>query len=955
MDKPGTGTPPAPIAEASYQATGNFPHLLDQLGISVLVSTYQAGKLLVLGTHQGQLTVGFNNFDRVMGIAVHSRKIAIGTRSQIWYMRSAPDLAGRIEPIGRHDACFLTRSSHVTGEIHGHELGWVGEELWVVNTLFSCLSTIDPEYSFVPRWKPPFVSSLAAEDRCHLNGMALDGGQPRYVTVLAESDTPGGWRPTKATSGCVLDVESGEAVARGFAMPHSPRVHNGQLWVLDSGNGHLSVIDRSNGQVQPVAQVPGYARGLSFYGPYAFIGLSRIRETSVFGGIPIASQREQLKCGVAVVDVRTGQLLASFYFQSGVTEIFAVEILPGVRCPSTNGPAPAPEEGKKIWYAPAPVPIKRGPADQQEARVDELVARGTRHRQRGEWAAAASCLRQALQLRPTMPDVASNLGYVLHEQGRLAEAAAVYEEALRLFPQQAEIHLRYGNLLRDAPQRSAEAQAQYARALEIDPKNTYVHSNLAQLLSEEGSVDLAAEHFAKSIALHPVPGVQVAAAVMLPPIYRSMSDLADRRQRLIDNLAELHRQGVTIDPTREIVPNLFYPVYQGRNDREIHREFARLYRPAAPDPALPRRPRDGKIRVGLVSRFFCNHTIGRLHQGLVEKMNRDRFHVTVLSAVLASDAIAQSFQEHADNYLVIPEHIPAARRQIADLGLDILLYTDIGMSAFTFSLAYSRLAPVQCVTWGHPQTTGIPMIDYFLSGEHLETEDGDQAYTEKLVRLRGLQTYYHRPQLEEPARNRDHFHLPAAAHLYGCPQSLFKFHPEFDAVLAGILRGDPEGLLVLLDGKYPRWNELLLERWRETMPDVLDRVRFLPRLSRDEFLHLNALCAVALDPLHFGGGITTFEALALGTPVVTLPSRFLRGRITFAQYQMMGLTDCIAGTPEEYIQRALRLGTDSAFRAATSRRILETCPVLFENIDNIRAIEEFFESVRPGNRSRVGD
>ena len=196
--------------------------------------------------------------------------------------------------------------------------------------------------------------------------MALHDGRPRFVTVLAESDTAGGWRPTKATSGCIIDVASGEAMARGFAMPHSPRVYNGHLWVLDSGHGCLSVVDPENGQAEPVVHLPGYTRGLSFHGPYAFVGLSRIRETSVFGGIPIAAQREQLKCGVAVVDLRTGRLLASFFFESGVTEIFAVEVLPGVRCPATSGPAPAPEEGKRIWYAPGPVADRAEPARSAE-------------------------------------------------------------------------------------------------------------------------------------------------------------------------------------------------------------------------------------------------------------------------------------------------------------------------------------------------------------------------------------------------------------------------------------------------------------------------------------------------------------------------------------------------------------------------------------------------------------
>ncbi|MGE3804191.1 MAG: TIGR03032 family protein [Gemmataceae bacterium] len=934
------------MTEARFQATSNFPHLLDQLGISLLVSTYQAGKLLVLGTHQGQLTVSFNHFERVMGVAVQSQRIAVGSNAQIWFLENTPDLARRIEPAGKYDACYLTRSGHVTGAIHGHELAWSGNELWVVNTLFSCLCTLSREFSFVPRWKPPFISELAPEDRCHLNGMALELGRPRYVTVMAECDSAAGWRPTKATSGAVIDVTTGQALARGFAMPHSPRLHEGHLWLLDSGRGRLVALERQSGKIQGTVELPGYTRGLSFFGPYAFIGLSRIRETSVFGGIPIAAQREQLKCGVAIVDLRSGRLVASFWFDSGVTEIFAVEVLPGVRYPATRGPSPAPEEGMAIWYAPGPVAIDAALPDISDTTVPDLVRQAEENRQQGNWDEAVARYRQALQVSPHLGEVAARLAQLLHEQGRLGEAVAAFEQALRLTPDRAQTLIHHANLLRDLD-RPELAETQYRRALALEPANPNAHYNLAQLLSDQGLVENAAEHFENGIRIEPNKLARIVSKVMLPPIYRSMADLEKHRQRLIDNIGTLHAEGVTLDPTKESVPHLFYPVYQGYNDRDVHREFARLFHPAVDAGAAPRKRKRKrkKIRVGILSRFLCNHTIGKLNQGLVERLNRQRFHVTVLSAVLASEAVAQSLQEHADTYLVIPEHVPAACKQIAELDLDILYYTDIGMSPFTFTLAFSRLAPIQCVTWGHPQTTGIPTMDYFVSGEHLETAAGDEAYTEKLVRLRGLQTYYHRPKLEGPPCDRAYFNLPENANLYGCLQSLFKFHPEFDALLAQILRNDPDGLLLLVGGKYRQWNELLLQRWRETMPDVLDRVRFLPRMSRDEFLQLSALCQVMLDPIHFGGGNTTFEALSVGTPVVTLPSSYLRGRITYAQYQLMGMNDCIAQSAEDYVKRAVRLGTDKGYHQETRVKILELCPILFQNDDNIRAIEEFFESV----------
>ena len=264
--------------------------------------------------------------------------VAVGSRAQVWFLDGAPDLVPRLEPPGRHDACFLTRSSRYTGEIQGHELAWSGDDLWVVNTAFSCLCTLHPEHSFEPRWRPPFISTLAPEDRCHLNGLAMADGRPKYVTVLAETDAPQGWRPVKATGGCLIDVPSGETVARGFAMPHSPRVHEGQVWVLNSGVGRLVVVDPATGRHDDVAELPGYTRGLAMLGPYAFVGLSKIRETSTFGGVPIAERRDELKCGVGAIDLRTGRLAAHLEFVAGVDEIFDVVALPGARPDALRAP-----------------------------------------------------------------------------------------------------------------------------------------------------------------------------------------------------------------------------------------------------------------------------------------------------------------------------------------------------------------------------------------------------------------------------------------------------------------------------------------------------------------------------------------------------------------------------------------------------------------------------------------
>ena len=342
--------------EVGYEHSLNLGELLEGLNASLLISTYQAGKLVAIGSHERQPTLSFHNFDRPMGMAIdrQANKMAVAARTKVWFLRNTRDVVSQLQPAGAHQACFLTRSAQVTGEIQAHEMAWAGDELWIVNTLFSCLCTLHQDYSFVPRWQPRFVSALAPEDRCHLNGLAMFEGKPKYVTAMAESDSAGGWRPNKAETGCLIDVDSGETVARGFAMPHSPRVHMGRVWLLDSGRGALVCVDPANGKTQTVARFPGYARGLALIGKLAFVGLSKIRETSTFGGVPIAEDRERLKCGVGIVDLETGQLAGQFEFTSGVDEIFDVSILAGSRLTAIHGPFASEDGEKTIWTVPRP-------------------------------------------------------------------------------------------------------------------------------------------------------------------------------------------------------------------------------------------------------------------------------------------------------------------------------------------------------------------------------------------------------------------------------------------------------------------------------------------------------------------------------------------------------------------------------------------------------------------------
>ncbi len=311
--------------------TSNFPAILDQLGITLAVSTYQAGRVILIRNDDGQLNTHFRNFHKPMGIALHQNELTIGGANTVWYYRNVPAVAPKAEPLGKHDACYLPRRVHVTGDIDIHEMAYDADgQLWVVNTKFGTLCTLDPDHSFNPVWRPHFVTALAPEDRCHLNGLAMVNGRPQFVTALGETDTAGGWRENKKNGGLLMDVPQNKILLRGLSMPHSPRWVNDELWVLESGEGSLARVDLASGTWQTVAQLPGFTRGIDFIGPLAFIGLSQVRESAVFSGIPLVERlgEEERQCGVWVVNWQTGETLAFLRFEEGVQEIFAVQILP---------------------------------------------------------------------------------------------------------------------------------------------------------------------------------------------------------------------------------------------------------------------------------------------------------------------------------------------------------------------------------------------------------------------------------------------------------------------------------------------------------------------------------------------------------------------------------------------------------------------------------------------------
>lgn len=338
-----TAPPSAQQQEAFVLSTSRgFPEWLSRMGGSIAFTTYQAGKVFMLGSKEpGRIGIFERTFARCMGMAVSpdTRKLALATHFQMYRFDNVIPPGG---VSGAHDALYAPRVSWVTGDVDAHDVAFdENGRIVFVNTLFSCLAEISEGYSFKPIWQPPFISKLAPEDRCHMNGLAMENGRPRYVTMVSASDVADGWRDRRNGGGIVMDVTTNERVLEGLSMPHSPRVHDGKLWLLNSGAGELGYYDPESRTFKAVAFCPGYARGLAFMGRYALVGLSEARENRTFSGLPLdqalASRDATARCGILVIDTETGDTIEWVRIEGVVKELFDVVALPGVRNPAIVG------------------------------------------------------------------------------------------------------------------------------------------------------------------------------------------------------------------------------------------------------------------------------------------------------------------------------------------------------------------------------------------------------------------------------------------------------------------------------------------------------------------------------------------------------------------------------------------------------------------------------------------
>ena len=322
------------------QPSRHFIPWLAEAGVSLAFTTYQTNRLFLLGIKEnGTLSVFERQFDRPMGLCASPERLYMNTRWQLWEFDNA------LPPGETHedaDRLYVPRRAHTTGDIDMHDIVVDGDgRLLFVNTAYSCVATLSDRYSFAPLWKPPYISRLAPEDRCHLNGLAMEGGQPAYVTAVSRSDVTAGWRDRRHEGGSLIDVRSNEIIAGNLSMPHSPRLYQGKLWVLNSGTGELGWVEPESGRFEAIAFCPGFIRGLAFCGDYAIVGLSKPRREEAFSGLALDDALKHkdadARCGLWVIDLRTGVIAHWLELEGVVIELYDVQVLEGVRRPKALG------------------------------------------------------------------------------------------------------------------------------------------------------------------------------------------------------------------------------------------------------------------------------------------------------------------------------------------------------------------------------------------------------------------------------------------------------------------------------------------------------------------------------------------------------------------------------------------------------------------------------------------
>jgi predicted O-linked N-acetylglucosamine transferase (SPINDLY family) len=575
---------------------------------------------------------------------------------------------------------------------------------------------------------------------------------------------------------------------------------------------------------------------------------------------------------------------------------------------------------------------------------------GNTLKQQGALAEASNCYELALRAAPHLVEAHTNLANTRMEMGDFRAALEGYRRAAELRPDAAESHLHLAHALSNIKETGSAIRA-YRRALSLQPDLVDAHVNLAHLFKSQGDLENAKKAYRAASKADPNSELHSLREATLCPLVFCSSDEMEAYRRQFQHTVESLQHRVGEVPLAKVPQafsecpyNLQFLDGNLRSLKESYADIFQAYFQHFNESRTGARgsPRSkGKPRIGFVVTAGHERAFLRLIADVVRRIDPGQFEVMIVCSVTGADKLRKGLGSDAMPLVEYVERFDRAVETIRSAAFDLLYYWEIGTDPTNYFLPFLRLAPVQCTSWGIQVTSGIPQVDYYLSSDLVEPEGAESHYRERLVRARTLLTY-------QPTRNqevraaRSELGFSEDQHLYGCVQNLGKFHPDFDDALGEILRRDPAGWLVLSQDQAGHAARILQQRFASRLADVAARIVFLPPRAHGEYLRLIASCDVLLEPLHFGGVTTTYDALSLDKPLVAMRSPYQRGRYAAGCYRSMDYRQCLAKNCNEYVNLANQLGCDTEFRAHVARQIREAKHAVFDDLEAVREHERIF-------------
>lgn len=607
---------------------------------------------------------------------------------------------------------------------------------------------------------------------------------------------------------------------------------------------------------------------------------------------------------------------------------------------------------------------------------------GETHKRLGNIEKAIYNLRLAIQINPEFAGAKYNLGNILKSQKNFGEAIQLYQQAIQLNPDDEQSYYNLANTFFEIGEYNHAIQC-YNQTLRINNDMYEAHYNLANTLHELKRWDEAIVHSKEIIRLKPDykdaykligialetnakdqaakkyyqtalqlepenTALQLHIDTISPWVNLSSYEIDDYRYNVEKTVEDYLSKNIklSIENISDNPQPTSTLIYQGRNNKALKEHYAQIFRNSFTPFDKKFDTSSKKIKLGFLVTTGMEGIFTKFTKNIINNISNADFDLTIICNIKnAEKLILPSITNPEVKYLAFSKHFKDSVQEIANFNFDVIYHWEIGTDAQNYAFPFFKLAPVQFTSLGWPETSGIKEVDYFISSDFLELPEAQNHYTEQLFKFKNLPFCVDKPNLNVEPKDRSYFTFASNERAYVCVQNLRKLHPDFDKVTAEILRRDPNGILVLVEDKYENITELVRNRIRTTYPDIYKRVRFLPKLSYSDYLNLLLVSDVLLDTFYFGGANTSYEAFALGTPIVTLPWDLQRGRFTYASYKHLEISDCIAKNEQEYIDFSIKIANNKDIKTYISNKMKERSSILFNNLEVVKEFENFIKKV----------